>query len=281
MLMEISERFVDYHGIYSTALNLASAAVKHGLGTEDEATSLAGIKAANVANQATTQAVLNAVVNARERGKSWSEIGRALGITKQGAQKRFVEPDEDALVRAIIETRSVDCVVRVPKPIAMLLPSFEWIREGMETNQFGDASLHIDGGQEFVAVPRDVYLSHHPTAIAARFFFQHLFAIPVAGAEVTFYFDSEEEVKLKADESWGPERWNEGQEIFDSDTGVRWTREDGKPTWEEVASATEAGAHSRRRGQFLMVVPCVECGAAMTVVERDNDGRLWSLCPNA
>jgi hypothetical protein len=274
------ERFVDYRSIYSVALNLPSAAVKHGLGTENEVTLLAEIRAANVANQATTQAILNAVVNARDRGQSWSEIGRALGVTKQGAQKRYVEPDEDALVRAIVETRSVESFVRVPKPIAMLLPAFEWIRKAIDANQFGEASLRIHEDEEYVDVPRDEYLRRHPTAIAARFFLQQLTELPVRDIDATFYFETEEEAKAKADESWGPGRWNEGQEIIDSDTGVRWIRTDGSPAWEESAPVDDLGAHSRRRGHFVMAVRCDGCGEAMTVVEKDEYGRLWSRCPN-
>jgi hypothetical protein len=36
------------------------------------------------------------VTAARESGRSWSEIGGALGVTKQAAQQRFVAPDPSA-----------------------------------------------------------------------------------------------------------------------------------------------------------------------------------------
>ena len=45
---------------------------------------------------------------AREAGGSWTDIGRALGVSKQAAQKRFVAPPEPALTPARAFTRFTD-----------------------------------------------------------------------------------------------------------------------------------------------------------------------------
>lgn len=164
--MDKQAGYVDYWQVRNTAESLAVNAVVDGRGTRDASTALDEIKAANVAQQGAMQAVLNAVLRARECGTSWSDIGRALGITKQGAQQRFAELDEDALARAIFETRRRGSVVHVPKPMAIVLPSFAWIREGLDENRYRDGSLRIDGGEAYVQVDVADYLEHHPAANA-------------------------------------------------------------------------------------------------------------------
>lgn len=38
--------------------------------------------------------------------------------------------------------------------------------------------------------------------------------------------------------------------------------------------------HTRRRGLSTVAFSCDECGAAVVHVVRDEDGTIWSLCPN-
>src|ERR1700728_329534 len=156
-------RYVDYWGLREEAARLARKAVTEGLGVRDATTALEEVKAANVAQQGAMEAFLAAVNNARETGSSWSDIGRALGLTKQGARQRFVElSDEDALVSSIYAARRAEEVVQVPKPMALLLPAFSWIRRGIDEGRYGEASFYFDGREAFIKVDVADYLRHHP-----------------------------------------------------------------------------------------------------------------------
>ena len=280
--MEPESGYVDFRRVREAAASIAERAVQSGLGVRDKSTALDEIKAANVANQATTQAILNAVVHARDYGLSWADIGRALGITKQGAQKRYADAEEDetALVRAIVESRSTGQVVRVPKPIAVLLPAFQWIRDGLSRNEYADSSMRIDGGDAYVQVPRTHYLEHHPRCVPDRFFLQHLTNAPPNGSNWTIYADTEEEAKAKANEVWGPDRMGDRQEIIDSETGARWIRANGEPNWKSApAPIQNAVRHIAARGYSLNSRRCT-CGGALVVYFKDDDGRYWAKCQN-
>lgn len=275
--MATNERYVDFWRLRSDAASLAERAVQAGLGSRDATTALDEIKASNVANQATTQAILNAIVNARDFGLSWADIGRALGVTKQGAQKRYAETDEEALVRAIIQARSAGQVVRVPKPIAVLLPAFQWIRDGLDQGVYSDGSLRVDGGQAYVQVGRAEYIEHHPRCIPDRFFVQHLTNTPPNGSNWTYYAETEEEAKAKADEVWGPDRLSDRQEITDSETDARWIRASGRPEWMTAPIRQAVPRHIASRGYSLTSRHCV-CGAALLVYFKDDYGRDWAKC---
>jgi hypothetical protein len=278
--LDTTQGYVDFRRVRSEAASIAERAVQAGFGVRDGSTALEEIKAANVANQATTQAVLNAVVHARDHGLPWADIGRALGITKQGAQKRFAEEDEDALVRAIFETRSAGQVVRVPKPIAVLLPAFQWIRDGLDRGTFSDGSVRIDGGQAYVQVSRADYLEHHPRCVPDRFFLQHLTNTAPQGGNWTVYADTEEQAKAKADEVWGPDRVADRQEIIDTETGNRWIRANGGPDWVNAPAATHSAArHTAVPGYSLVTRRCT-CGGALLVYFKDDYGRYWAKCQN-
>ncbi len=278
--MEKTQGYVDFRRVRSEAASIAERAVQAGFGVRDGSTAFEEIKAANVANQATTQAILNAVVHARDHGLAWADIGRALGITKQGAQKRFAEEDEDALVQAIFETRSAGQVVRVPKPIAILLPSFQWIRDGLNRGTFSDGSLRIDGGQAYVQVSRAEYLEHHPTCVPDRYFLQHLTSTPPHGRNWTIYADTEQEAKAKADEVWGPDRVADRQEIIDTETGNRWVRANGRVDWVNAPAAIQnAACHIAASGYSLVTRRCT-CGGALVVYFKDDYGRYWAKCQN-
>jgi hypothetical protein len=279
-VVDASQHYVDFRRVRSEAVSIAERAVQAGFGVRDASTALDEIKAANVANQATTQALLNALVHARDHGLAWADIGRALGITKQGAQKRFAEEDEEALLRAIIETRSAGHVVRVPKPIAILLPAFQWIRDGLDHGTYSDGSLRTDGGQAYVQVSRSDYLEHHPTCIPDRFFLQHLTHTPPQGTNWTFYADTEGEARAKADEVWGPDRVADRQEIIDSESGNRWIRSNGSQEWVNARAAVQnAVRHIAAPGYSLVTRRCT-CGSALLVYFKDDYGRYWAKCQN-
>jgi hypothetical protein len=271
--------YVDYRQVRSEAGELAEQAVTAARGVRDRSTALEEIKAANVANQATTQAILNAIVNARDYGHPWSDIGLALGITKQGAQRRLAEADEDALIRAIIQTRSAGQVVRVPKPIAILLPAFQWIRDGLDSGSFSDASLRIDGGQAFIPVSRGDYLLHHPGSVPDRYLVQHLTVMPSNGANWTTFANTEDEAKLLADRVWGPDRVDDRQEIIDNETGARWIRASGHPEWIIPNMRLTAARHIAARGYSSVTRPC-SCGNSLVAYFRDEKGRDWAICPS-
>lgn len=57
---------------------------------------LARIKASIAAAQRATRDLDKRVIKAREKGATWTEIGYALGITAQGAQKRYGTGSERA-----------------------------------------------------------------------------------------------------------------------------------------------------------------------------------------
>jgi hypothetical protein len=280
--MEQQTGYIDFRRVREAAVSIAERAVQSGLGVRDKTTALDEIKAANVANQATTQAILNAVVHARDYGHSWADIGRALGVTKQGAQKRYADAEEDetALIRAIIESRSAGQIVRVPKPIAMLLPAFQWIRDGLDRMEYADGSLRIDGGDAYVQVPRNHYLEHHPRCIPDRFFLQHLTNTPPNGSSWTIYSDTEHEVKAKANEVWGADRVGDRQEIIDSETGARWIRANGQPVWISAPAPIQNSVrHVAARGYSLNSRRCT-CGGALVVYFKDDLGRYWAKCQN-
>jgi hypothetical protein len=54
---------------------------------------LARLRALQNVRQAVADVELDAVVAARNDGRTWSQIGQALGITRQAAQERFGEHD--------------------------------------------------------------------------------------------------------------------------------------------------------------------------------------------
>jgi hypothetical protein len=113
------------------------------------------------------QALINAVKRARQTGSSLAAIGRAMGMTKQGAQQRFAEaPDggAGALLSAILETCVRGQPVAIPKPMALLFPPLDWVREGLALAQgrYQDASVHLDGRDAYVGVGRDEFLAPPP-----------------------------------------------------------------------------------------------------------------------
>jgi hypothetical protein len=166
--MTESAGYVDFWGLRNRAASMAARAVEDGLGVRDANTALDEVKAANVAQQGATEALLVAVTNARDNGSSWTDIGRALGLTKQGARQRFADlSDEEALIYSIYATRQAGEVIHVPKPMAVLLPAFSWIRQGIDEGRYGEASFYVDGREAFIKVDVSDYLIHHPSVAAS------------------------------------------------------------------------------------------------------------------
>ncbi len=157
--------YVDFRQIRTAAASLASQAVHDAFGPRRDAnTALEGVKAANVAAQGTTEAVVASVTAARGAGASWTDIGRALGVTKQGARQRFAElSEEDPLIYGIYATRQAGEVIQVPKPWAIVLPAFAWIREGIDGGKYGEASTYVDGREAFIKVDRIDFVKNHPS----------------------------------------------------------------------------------------------------------------------
>jgi hypothetical protein len=166
--MAAPERYVDYWQLHRVARSLARDFVEQGVGPVGPGTAIDEVTAANVAQRATVQALVDAVERARQTGSSWAAIGRALGMTKQGAQQRFAEaPDggAEALLSAILETCTRGQLVAIPKPMALLFPPLDWVREGLAEGRYQDASIHLDGSDAYVGVDRDEFLKHHPELV--------------------------------------------------------------------------------------------------------------------
>jgi len=166
--MATPERYVDYWQLHQVAGSLARDFVEQGLGSVDPDNAIDEVRAANVAHRAMVQALINAVERARQTGSSWAAIGRALGMTKQGAQQRFAEtPDGGAgvLLSTIFETCTRGQLVAIPKPMALLFPPLDWVREGLAEGRYQDASVHRDGSDAYVSVDRDEFLKHHPELV--------------------------------------------------------------------------------------------------------------------
>jgi hypothetical protein len=69
-----------------------------------------------------------------------------------------------------------------------------------------------------------------------RFSVSHLDAnVGHGGANWTSVFDTLEQAMAASEAVWGPERFNVRQEINDPETGERWSRADGQPTWNHTA----------------------------------------------
>jgi hypothetical protein len=160
-----SQRYVDYWQLNQVATSLARDFVEEGLGPVGPGNAIDEVRAANVASRATVQALIDAVERARRSGSSWAAIGRALGMTKQGAQQRFTEASDGgarALLGAILESCTRGQVVAIPKPMALLFPPLDWVREGLAEGRYHDASVNVDGSDAYVGVGRDEFLRHHP-----------------------------------------------------------------------------------------------------------------------
>jgi len=182
----VTERtsYIDFWGLRNEAASLAARAVQDGLGARNANTVLEEVKAANVAQQGAMEALLAAVTNARENGSSWSDIGRALGLTRQGARQRFADlSEEEALIYSIYATRQAGEVIHVPKPMALLLPAFSWIRRGIDEGHYGEASFYMDGREAFIKVDVSDYLRHHP-AVAANLLVTDEFRDPISKGRV-------------------------------------------------------------------------------------------------
>jgi hypothetical protein len=154
--MTVPERYVDYWQLYQEASSLPRHFVQKGLGPEGSDNAIAEVRAANVANRATVQALIDAVERARQSGSSWAAIGRALGMTKQGAQQRFTEAADGgaaALLGAILDTCTRGQLVAIPKAMALLFPPLDWVQKGLA------------GDDAYVGVSRDDFLRHHPDLV--------------------------------------------------------------------------------------------------------------------
>ncbi len=80
---------VDYRLVHDEATALGPKVVQKARGPLRPETAIEEIKAQNVAAQGADEGLNMAVDRARRFGLSWTEIGLALGITRQAAQQRF------------------------------------------------------------------------------------------------------------------------------------------------------------------------------------------------
>lgn len=85
----MQEPYVDFIHLRRTVQGFAHATVLESYGVMTPEAVSQEIYAANVALQAAKSGLHDAVDRAGKAGFSWTEIGRAMGITKQAAQQRF------------------------------------------------------------------------------------------------------------------------------------------------------------------------------------------------
>lgn len=67
------------------------ASLEHGEVEAVDAVELRAIGAAVLTIEAAEQALVEAVAAARVAGRSWTEIGMVLGVSRQAARQRFAE----------------------------------------------------------------------------------------------------------------------------------------------------------------------------------------------
>ncbi|MGC8626790.1 MAG: hypothetical protein ACP5VR_04390 [Acidimicrobiales bacterium] len=163
--MTVPGSYVDYWRLYQEAALLPRNFVQKGFGPEGSGNPIDEVGAANVANGATEQALIDAVERARQAGSSWAAIGRAMGMTKHGAQQRFTGAADGgaaALLRAVLETCTRGRLVAIPKAMALLFPPLDWVRQGLAEGRYKAASAHLHGSDPYVGVSRDDFSRHHP-----------------------------------------------------------------------------------------------------------------------
>jgi len=75
--------------IASRAVGIAAAETQAGMFGADDATARAAIGASAAVLEAAEQHLAATVDHQRRMGATWQEVGDALGVSRQGAQRRF------------------------------------------------------------------------------------------------------------------------------------------------------------------------------------------------